>query len=283
MEWIKNLNTTITYIEAHLNQDIDYNTLAKIAGCPSYHFQKMFLYMTNISVSEYIRRRRMSLAAVELQTSKIKIIDLALKYGYESPTAFNRAFKTIHGIAPSIVRKQEVTLKSYPAIQFSVTIQGNESLNYQIIAKEAFSILGITCPLSKELLENFQNIPDQWQNAQTNGTLDKLIKLNNTKPEALLGVSVHQGDDWRYFIAVSSTIVHENFERYDIPKATWAIFKGQGTNKDLQELQRQVIIHWLPTSGYKYANIPDIEVYLKADPNDAIYEYWLPIIPNKEM
>ena len=112
MEWIERLNTTIEYIENHLTEKIDYEQLAKIAGCPSYHFQKTFLYMTNISLSEYIRKRRISLAAVDLQTGEDKIIDIALKYGYESPTAFNRAFQAVHGIAPSLVRKKNVQIKS---------------------------------------------------------------------------------------------------------------------------------------------------------------------------
>lgn len=278
MEWIKHLNNTIEYIETHLNDKIDYDHLADLAHCPPYHFQKMFLYMTNISISEYIRRRKMSLAAIELQTTQIKIIDLALKYGYESPTAFNRAFQAIHGIAPSLARKQNVALKSFPPLTFTFSIKGNQPLNYKIVNKESFKIIGVSCPLSKDLLENFKNIPNQWNLAQANGTLKQLLDLNNQLPFGLLGVSVHHNDDWRYFIAVSSNKNNENFESYLIDKTMWAVFSGQGTNKSLQELEQQVITQWLPNSGYEYANIPDIEVYLKADPNDTIYEYWLPII-----
>ena len=114
--------------------------------------------------------------------------------------------------------------------------------------------------------------------ALNDGTLNQLYRLNNQTPLGLLGVNIHQHEDWRYFIAVSSTNHNQNFEEYHIGSATWAIFSGHGTNRTLQELQRRVITEWLPTSGYEYANTPDIEVYLKADPNDAIYEYWLPII-----
>ena len=153
MEWIIRLNKTIDYIEEHLTEKIDYYKLAEIAGCPNYHFQKTFLYMTNISLNEYIRKRRMSLAAVDIQSSKDRIIDIALKYGYDSPTAFNRAFKSIHGIAPSKARKRSVKLKSFPPLKFSFSLQGFEELNYRIENKKSFRILGISFPLSKNLLE----------------------------------------------------------------------------------------------------------------------------------
>ena len=106
MEWIERLNTTIEYIENHLTEKIDYEQLAKIAGCPSYHFQKTFLYMTNISLSEYIRKRRISLAAVDLQTGEDKIIDIALKYGYESPTAFNVLSKQFMELHPHLLERK---------------------------------------------------------------------------------------------------------------------------------------------------------------------------------
>lgn len=178
MEWIERLNTTIEYIENHLTEKIDYEQLAKIAGCPSYHFQKTFLYMTNISLSEYIRKRRISLAAVDLQTGEDKIIDIALKYGYESPTAFNRAFQAVHGIAPSLVRKKNVQIKSFPALKFTFSIQGLDELSFRIEKKDSFKILGISSLLSKELLENFVQIPKQWDKALNDGTLNQLYRLN---------------------------------------------------------------------------------------------------------
>ena len=144
MEWIERLNEAINYIEEHLADEIDYEELAKIAGCSTYHFQRMFAYMANISLSEYIRRRRMSLAAVDLQGGDAKIIDVALKYGYSSPTAFNRAFQTIHGIAPSLVRSEGVSVKSFPPMTFKITVKGVEEMNYRIEKKEAFRIVGVS-------------------------------------------------------------------------------------------------------------------------------------------
>ena len=116
MEWIERLNDAIGYIEEHLTDEIDYEQLGQIACCSSYHFQRMFTYMAGISLSEYIRRRKMSLAAVDLQGKSMKIIDVAGKYGYNSPTAFNRAFQSVHGIAPSAVKNGGVSVKSFPPI-----------------------------------------------------------------------------------------------------------------------------------------------------------------------
>ena len=157
MEWINRLNKAINYIEEHITEKIHYEQLAKIACCSTYHFQRMFSYMANIPLSEYIRRRRMSLAAVELQNGNKKIIDVALKFGYTSPTAFNRAFQKIHGVAPSLVKDSVIALKAYPPISFKITIKGASGLNYRIEKKEAFRIIGVVEPLHKEIEKNYVN------------------------------------------------------------------------------------------------------------------------------
>lgn len=123
MEWLENLNKAINYIEEHLTGEIDINSLGKIAGCSSFHFQRMFSYMASIPLSEYIRRRKMSLAAVSLQNGE-KVLDVALKFGYDSPTAFNRTFQSVHGFPPSNAKSEGVTLKAFLPISFKITIMG---------------------------------------------------------------------------------------------------------------------------------------------------------------
>ena len=151
MEWIERLNDAIGYIEEHLTDEIDYEQLGQIACCSSYHFQRMFTYMAGISLSEYIRRRKMTLAAVDLQGKSMKIIDVAGKYGYNSPTAFNRAFQSVHGIAPSAVKNGGVSVKSFPPILFKITVKGVEEMNYRIVTKDAFRIVGVSVPLHKDI------------------------------------------------------------------------------------------------------------------------------------
>ena len=276
MEWVERLNQSLEYIEAHLTDEIDYARLGRIACCSSYHYQRMFAYMAGAPLSEYIRRRRMSLAAVDLQRGA-KVIDVALKYGYSSPTAFNRAFQGVHGVAPSAVR-EGVAVKSFPPITFTVTVKGVEVLNYRIETKSAFRVLGVSIPLSKRLEENFANVPKKWDEAAQDGTLDRLAGLMDAQPAGLLGICACEGDDpWRYFIAAASTQPAGSWEEYVVPAATWAIFPGEGDGQSIQQLERRVVTEWLPTSGYEYADGPDVEVYLNPDPQNSRYELWIPV------
>lgn len=278
MDWTTRLNKTITYIEEHLTDDIDYAELGKIACCSSYHYQRMFAYMAGVPLSEYIRRRRMSLAATDLQSGE-KILDVALKYGYSSPTAFNRAFQGIHGIAPSHVKDGGVQLKSFSPISFTITIRGAEEMEYRIEKKDAIRIIGISVPLSESIEENFAAIPSQWGKAQQDGTIDKLLGKMNAEPMGILGVSrCNDADEWRYYIAVASTSPCDDLEEYTIPAATWAVFSGGGTSQSIQELEKRIVTEWLPNSGYEYGNAADVEVYLNADPSNAKYEVWIPVV-----
>ena len=132
MEWIEQLNLAVRYIEEHLAGELDLDEAAKVACCSSYHFQRMFSYLAGVPLSEYVRRRRMSLAAVDLCRGEETVLDIALRYGYASPTAFNRAFQGVHGIAPSLAKKGGVSLKSYPPVSFKITVKGVEEMNYRI-------------------------------------------------------------------------------------------------------------------------------------------------------
>lgn len=280
MEWIIDFNKAIRYIEEHLLDELDYEEIAKIACCSSYYFQRMFSYMADIPLSEYIRRRRMSMAAIDLQNGKEKIIDLALKYGYTSPTAFNRAFQSVHGIPPSSAKEKGTALKLFSPISFKIIIKGASEMEYRIEKKEAFRIVGIGEPMQKEIEKNFEVVPRMWQKVAANGIIPKLVQIMDEELKGVLGVSVcNEKEDWRYFIAVaSSKPAAEEFEEYLVPASTWAIFPGTGTMPDsIQELEKRIVTEWLPNSGYEYSNGPEIEVYLNQEPEHAQYEVWIPI------
>lgn len=278
MEWVERLNQSIAYIEEHLTGEIDCERLGQIACCSAYHYQRMFTYMAGVTLAEYIRRRKMSLAAVDLQGGSEKIIDIAEKYGYSSPTAFNRAFQSIHGIAPSAVKSDGVSVKSFPPIAFTIAVKGAEEMNYRIETKDAFRVIGISAPLHGDVAQNFMAVPQMWQDAAMNGTIQNLAGMMDAPPMGLLGVSAcNNREQWKYFIAVSSTKNSGEFEEYTVPASTWAIFTGSGTNRSIQELEQRIITQWLPASGYEYADAPDIEVYLNPDPQNAQYEVWIPV------
>ena len=279
MEWAEKLNQSMNYIEEHLTDEIDYEQLGRIACCSTYHYQRMFTYMAGITLAEYIRRRKMSLAAVDLQGSDMKIVDVAEKYGYHSPTAFNRAFQSVHGIAPSAVKSEGVPVKSYPPVSFKITVKGAEEMNYRIETKDSFRIVGVSVPLHKDIEQNFAVIPSKWQEVSENGTLQKLAGMMNMPPMGVLGVSTcNDSEEWRYYIAVASSKESDGFEMYTVPAATWAVFPGEGINESIQELERRIVTEWLPASGYEYGDGPDVEVYINPDPQNAKYEVLIPVV-----
>lgn len=223
----------------------------------------------------------MSLAAVDLQGGDAKIIDVALKYGYSSPTAFNRAFQTIHGIAPSLVRSEGVSVKSFTPMRFKITVKGVEEMNYRIEKKDAFRIVGVSRPLYKEIEKNFAIVPKMWQDVAMDGTIPKLAGMMDTPIKGVLGVSACNSDEeWKYFIAVASSMtVDDTLEEYTIPSFTWAVFPGEGVcPQAIQELEQRIVTEWLPTSGYEYDNGPDIELYISPDPQNAKFEVWIPVV-----
>ena len=151
MDWLEHMNAAMDYIEVHLADEISYDRAARLACCSTYHFQRMFSYLAGVPLAEYIRRRRLTLAAFELRGGKCKVIDVALKYGYESPEAFSRAFKKLHGAMPLAAREAGVPLKAYPRMRFHITIQGNKEMNYRILQREAFRVFGLATTISAAL------------------------------------------------------------------------------------------------------------------------------------
>ena len=284
MEWLERLNCAVNYVEEPLTEEIRYDEAARIACCSTFHFQRMFSYLAGIPLSEYIRRRRMTAAAFELQQSDVKVIELALRFGYESPTAFNRAFQSVHGVPPAAAKETGVTLNTYPRISFHISMKGGAKMDYHIEKKEAFRIVGLKIPLDKDIEKNFQSVPVFWQEVAQSGRIPRLCSLTSGGPDAVLGVSACMGEEaWEYYISVASDLpIPGDFPdlcEYTVPACTWAVFPGKGTMPNsIQELEKRIVTEWLPASGYEYANAPDIEVYLNADPQNAKFEVWLPII-----
>lgn len=282
MEWIEAFQDALSYIEEHLTEEIDFREPAKKACCPVYHFQRMFACMTGVPVSEYIRRRRMSLAALDLKDGKEKVIDTAMKYGYGSPTAFNRAFKSVHGIAPSEAKRKGANLKFYPPVSFRIIVKGVDELDYRMERKEAFDIVGVSMPLAKEMELNFAKVPGFWEKAAVDGTIRMLTEQMGQEMRGVLGVSICKDEEeWRYMIGVCSKerpSEMSGYKRYEIPAHTWAVFPGKGVCPEaIQELEKRIFTEWLPSSGYEYDNGPDLELYKTPDPDKAEFEVWIPV------
>lgn len=286
MEWLERLNEAVEYIESNLDSKISYDKAAKLACCSVFHFQRMFSYIAEVPLSEYIRRRRMTVAAFDLQTSSERVIDIALKYGYESPTAFNRAFQSVHGISPSLARKEGVSLKAFPRISFKIVVKGDVEMNYRIEKRDSFKIVGVSKHFPMKVEQCFSEVPVFWQETIQSGVVPQILAQLDREPFGLLGVSTcMNGEDLDYYIAVATTKeTPEKLAEYIVPAGEWAIFECVGPMPTaIQDLQKRIITEWLPTSGYEYANAPDIEVYFEGDQQAADYkcEVWLPITKKK--
>lgn len=268
MEWLRQISQAIDYIENNLDGEISYDEAARIACCSTYYFQRMFSYIAGISLSEYIRRRRMTRAAFELQTSETKVIDIGSKYGYVSPTSFNRAFQNVHSVAPTMARIEGTKLSAYPRISFHVNVIGGENIMYRVEKKDPIKIAGVKVELTEDISQNFEIVPQFWDNVLKSNSLKKIKELSNKEPYGILGVSVYKGPDEIYYYIASSTdkSVPEDLEEYEIPATTWVIFENDGHFPDsIQTVFKKFLTEWLPFSGYEYAELPDIEVYSTTD------------------
>lgn len=288
MEWLKNLSSAIEYIENNLDNEISCEEAAKIACCSPYYFQRIFTYVAGIPLSEYIRRRRMTQAAFELQSTDTKVLDVALKYGYTSPTSFNRAFQSIHGISPACAKSQGSVLHAYPPIKFQVKVTGGEAMPYRVENKESMRIVGIRIPLTEDMEENKKLVPPFWNRTLQDGQFTDICKLSNQIPGVVLGVTAYQSpDEIYYYIAVSSSqSAPVGMFEYEIPAATWVVFESDGHFKEsIQKIFRRFLTEWLPFSGYTYAELPDIEIYpiSKDKPQEGHSEVWIAVKKEKEI
>lgn len=273
------MHRAIDYIEANLCQEIDFDYAAKLAFCNRNDLSNMFFIVTGVQLSEYVRRRRLSLAALDLQNSNEKIIDIGIKYGYSSPTAFNRAFQNQHKASPQYVRSRNIFLNTYPRISFEITIKGETNMKCRIEKKPAFKVVGVKKTFCNDAKENL--IPNFWRDLPKE-TYNQIIQQAGGEPKGLLGLcadfnSEHQFD---YYIAVSTTGSNvTTLENMQIPETTWAIFQAEG---ELSDLVNRIWQEWFPSSGYRRADnaIPDIEVYFAYDfpKQNYTYELWYPVV-----
>ena len=237
----------------------------------------MFSYLTDLPLSEYIRRRRMTKAALDIRSGE-KVIDVALKYGYNSPTAFNRAFRSVHGIAPSEAKREGVSLIACPPLVFSITVKGEEAMNYRIEHHSAFRILGQKTHFTNGIEESFQKVPSIWKEEKEKGIIPRLCELMDGVPDGILGVCTSAPEkEFDYYIAVASTKpCPHGLSDLLVPESDWAIFECTGPiPQAIQNMQKRIVSEWLPTSGYQYAECPDLERYF-AEEDHA--EIWIPVV-----
>jgi AraC family transcriptional regulator len=286
MDWLKGMNRVIEHIEENLAQPIPYESLSRIAGCSVYEFSRIFSFMTGMSVSEYIRRRRLSKAVFDIQNSNDKIIDIALKYCYESPTTFTRAFKEMHGTTPMSARKTGVPLKTYPSITFVLTIKGVIEMNFRIEKKDSFQIMGLSgyetgeieggmTPLWNSFMRDYNS--KLWNNGDSYYTAPfwqvgaYAFTSENGRTKTIIGAEYKGKKPDGVNIAVET-----------IPTATWAVFtfNGMTGNEKYNEAYTRIVTEWLPSSQYKRdESVPNLDVYPGGEIDENYtWEIWIPLL-----
>ncbi|SHI16340.1 transcriptional regulator, AraC family [Sporobacter termitidis DSM 10068] len=301
MDLLTRMSLALAYVEDNLTGEIDQEALARIACCSSYNFYRMFSFITDISLTEYIRRRRLTLAAIELQSSNVKVIDLALKYGYDSPVSFSRAFQTLHGVTPTEARAGSVTLKAYPRISFQISIKGEKEMDYRIESKEAFQVFGYEgifktdgSGLKADILHDnavHQSNPhEMWNQNHANGAYEKLAADAGDLPPfvspdlcRIHGVCDYKQTQPGTFVYMQCAFRSKNsridgYTVTDIPAYTWVIFPSKKFKwgkvvEVVDNLNKRFYSEWLPTAEYEQANGINLEVY-SGDSDMGYVELW---------
>lgn len=292
MDNLGNLNAALGYIESRLDTEIHMTDIARIMCCSSYNVQRMFSFLAGIPLSEYIRNRRLTLAAVELQRGTIQVNDVSVKYGYNSPTAFTRAFAAFHGLTPNEAKQAGATLKVYPRMTFSISIAGGQELDYRIETIPSFSVVGIEieAPLNED---GFQMPQKLWLDSFQSGAISKLCQMPmdtciSSQPHAqpLYGISNHKRlDDEHFSYMIAYPATEGTAEAVVIiPEHTYVMFKSSpysaddrtAMQKQVGDIQRKFYGEWLPTVSYEKEDGPELEVYYQ-DGNIAWLEMWYPI------
>jgi len=276
MNWFKALNDALDYMEAHMTSVIDYDQLAQIAMCNRFQFMRTFALITNMNLSDYIRQRRLTLAANDLVTTQDKIIHIAYKYQYETPESFSKAFKKFHDTTPSSIRKKGQYLKAVPPLSFQITIKGERRMNYRIEKKAAFKVSGYVKQVSTKDGENYKTIPAFWQELMENGSYNKLVD-GQTQSYGICYDHDENLESFKYIIAVDGEKTEDVVE---IPASTWAVFESIGPMPEaIQRVWQGIYKEWFPATQYKHAGTAELEVYLAGDPSSEDYkcEVWIPI------
>jgi AraC family transcriptional regulator len=284
LDWLIRMKDALDLIENNLDERLDIEEIAKAAYASPFHFQRMFHMLTGITVSEYIRKRKLTLAAQELAMSSSKVVDVALKYGYDSPESFSKAFRKIHGIAPSEARNSGVSLKAFPRISFQLSLKGDKAVDYRIVEKEAFTVVGKSVQTTMQDNEQTRQIPRFWGECYQDGTIAKLASISTD--ENMFGIMMDMqpgNDDFTYLIARKTDVTSppEEFVLSTIPASTWAIFTSVGpVAVAIPSVFGRIYQEWFPSTGFEHSGAPEMEVYPPGDVTAEDYrcEVWVPIV-----
>ena len=277
MNWVEVLNSAIDYIEDNLLEDIALSQIAGHVHISSAHLQRGFSALAGLTIGEYIRNRRLSLAGLELTRKDIKVVDAAVKYGYETSESFSKAFSRFHGIAPSAAKQHSTALKSYSRLTIKIVIEGGSVMDYRIEEKEAFEVV-----VKTKLIEveegNSTQIPAFWDEYFASGLPDPTLGICGEVSADSKTFSYGIGD-----FKKGGQEIPAGFEVLQVPKNTWAVFTSKAGVENVQAMWRRIYSEWLPQAKYEILPAYDFELYknigetLEDGTCAMICEIWLPV------
>jgi AraC family transcriptional regulator len=276
MEWVRSLNRAIDYIEDHLLEELTCEEIAAHVYISNFHFQRCFSLLTGMTVGEYIRNRRLSLAGQYLAASDEKVVDVALKYGYETPESFTKAFTRFHGVTPTQAKYEGSELKSFNRLLIKIKLEGGTVMDYRIITKDPIKVLAMTRVFKTG--SSFIDLPNYWTEYYTKG-YDKLVPgmMGVCEPERPDSDEFKYGIGCEYF---EGSKIPDRYEILTIPAHTWAVFKCVGPMPTaMHEVWKRIYSEWLPQAEYERIQDCDFEVYTEGDNQnkDYISEIWMPV------
>ncbi|MGE7385776.1 AraC family transcriptional regulator [Streptomyces sp. NPDC004126] len=280
------LNQAMEYVESHLDRHLDVSELARITVTSEYHFRRMFSSLAGMPLSEYVRRRRLTVAGAEVLAGEPTLLEIAFRYGYASGEAFARAFRAVHGVGPGEARRTGAALRSQPRLSFRLTVEGNSTMRYRIVEKEAFRVVGrkarvplIHQGVNPHIAEHVQGIPPE--------TARRIASLSDQEPQGVVSATVRLSDGFEegaeldFYLAAVTTAAEppEDLDVLDCPAGTWAVFENTGPFPEaLQQLWADVAAQWMPSNPYEYRPGPEI---LRARPQEpgtpSEAQLWIPV------
>ena len=273
--WNEGITNAVSYMEDHLTDDLDIDEISARANVSSFYFQKIFSVLCGFTVGEYIRNRRLTLAGQELAALDIRVIDAAVKYGYDSPDSFTRAFTKFHGITPSAAREPGANLNSFAPLKIKLILEGGTVMEYRLVNKAQFTVMGRLRKFSTET--SYDEIPEFWKEHFESGQGKTVC--------GMYGICMDSdGKNFDYLIAdnyLPWNEVPEGYVTKVIPEGTWAVFPCRGAlPKALQDVNTKIWSEWLPSCrAYKLAGNYNIEMYAPPaeNPDETYSEIWIPV------
>ncbi|HCX62118.1 AraC family transcriptional regulator [Aminipila sp.] len=282
MRWTECISDAISFIEENITEEITIEDIARKVHISPFYFQKGFAMLCDFTVGDYMRYRRLALAGSEIAANDDKIIDIALKYGYDSPDSFTKAFVRFHGCTPSAVRKDGASIKSFAPLSIKFTLKGGYSMDYKIAEKDGFTVVGLKRTFKYE--NAMQDVPKLWGEFHQMSAGKAICPMYGINADESM-----QGNEFEYLIADKynpAMDIPDGFVTKVIPKFTWAVFSCKGAMPQvMQDVNKKIYSEWLPNcKDYEIAAGYCIEMY--EDPakyecgvQDENYysELWIPV------